>query len=216
MKLILLGPPGAGKGTQARFIQEYFKIPQLSTGDILRAAIHQKTPLGKVAKNAIDQGQLVSDEIVIDLMIKRMTEPDCAKGFLLDGFPRNLAQAKAIQNKGILIDHVIEVSVPDQYIIDRLSGRRIHLASGRTYHVSFNPPKVPNQDDITAEALTQRTDDQEETIKKRLAVYHHETKVLTHYYENFAAQSNTTQYHTIDGTQSIDQIRNTILKQLTI
>jgi len=216
MKLILLGPPGAGKGTQARFIQEDFRIPQLSTGDILRAAIHEKTPLGKVAKNAIDQGQLVSDDIVIDLMIEHMTTPDCAKGFLLDGFPRNLAQAKAIQNKGILIDHVIEISVPDQYIIDRLSGRRIHLASGRTYHVLFNPPKVPNRDDITADTLTQRADDQEETIKKRLVVYHHETKVLTHYYENLAAQSNAIRYHEIDGTQSIDQVRNIIFKQLTV
>lgn len=216
MKLILLGPPGAGKGTQARFIQEDFRIPQLSTGDILRAAIHEKTPLGKVAKNAIDQGQLVSDDIVIDLMIERMTTPDCAKGFLLDGFPRNLAQAKAIQNKGILIDHVIEISVPDQYIIDRLSGRRIHLASGRTYHVLFNPPKVLNRDDITADTLTQRADDQEETIKKRLVVYHHETKVLTDYYKNLAAQSNAIRYHEIDGTQSIDQVRNIIFKQLTL
>jgi len=216
MKLILLGPPGAGKGTQARFIQEDFRISQLSTGDILRAAIHEKTPLGKVAKDAIDQGQLVSDDIVIDLMIERMTTPDCAKGFLLDGFPRNLAQAKAIQNKGILIDHVIEISVPDQYIIDRLSGRRIHLASGRTYHVLFNPPKVLNRDDITADTLTQRADDQEETIKKRLVVYHHETKVLTDYYKNLAAQSNAIRYHEIDGTQSIDQVRNIIFKQLTL
>lgn len=216
MKVILLGPPGAGKGTQARFIQEHFRIPQLSTGDILRTAIHDKTPLGKIAKDAIDQGQLVTDDIVIDLMIEHMTTPDCAKGFLLDGFPRNLAQAKAIQNKGILIDHVIEISVPDQYIIDRLSGRRIHLASGRTYHVLFNPPKVPNRDDITAETLTQRADDQEETIKKRLVVYHHETKVLTHYYENLAAQSGAIRYQEIDGTQSIDQVRNTIFKQLTV
>ncbi len=215
MKLILLGSPGAGKGTQGRFIQEYFSIPQLSTGDILRKAIQQKTPLGRIAKKAIDQGQLVNDKTIIDLMIKRMTESDCAKGFLLDGFPRNLTQAEAIKNKGILIDHVIEISVPDQYIIDRLSGRRIHLTSGRTYHVLFNPPTTPDQDDITGEALIQRADDQEETIKKRLAVYHHETKILTHYYESQASESGIARYHAIDGTQSIDQVRDTIFKRLT-
>src|SRR5512144_2811572 len=172
MKLILLGPPGAGKGTQANFIREKFGIPQISTGDMLRAAVKAGTPLGVAAKKVMDAGQLVSDEIIIGLVQERLKAPDCKPGYLFDGFPRTIPQAEAMKKAGVPLDYVLEIDVPDGDIIERMSGRRVHLASGRTYHLKYNPPKVAGKDDATGEALVQRDDDREETVKKRLEVYH--------------------------------------------
>jgi adenylate kinase len=194
MRLILLGPPGAGKGTQAAHICDKLGIPQISTGDMLRAAVKAGTELGLMAKAKMDAGDLVSDDIIIGLVKERIAQPDCVDGFLFDGFPRTLAQAEAMQEAGVDIDGVIEIAVPDDEIVRRMSGRRVHLASGRSYHVIFNPPKVEGKDDVTGEPLIQRDDDNEKTVRNRLATYHEQTEVLT----------------TIDGAQSIDGVKNAI------
>ncbi|MBR6027075.1 MAG: adenylate kinase [Neisseriaceae bacterium] len=214
MKILLLGAPGAGKGTQAHFIVEAFDIPQISTGDMLRAAVELGTPLGLEIKKVMNSGGLVSDEIIINLIKDRISMPDCANGFLFDGFPRTLAQAEALRDAGVELDAVVEIDVPDQNIIERMSGRRIHLASGRTYHIVHNPPKVEGKDDITGEDLIQRDDDKEETVKKRLAIYHEQTEVLVNFYGKQAADSGTPKYIKVDGTQSVDNVRNTIFSAL--
>jgi adenylate kinase len=207
MRIILLGAPGAGKGTQAKFITEKFAIPQISTGDMLRAAVKAGTPLGLKAKAVMDSGALVSDDIIIGLVKERITQPDCAKGFLFDGFPRTTPQADAMRDAGVAIDLVLEIAVPDSEIIDRLSGRRVHLASGRTYHVKFNPPKVAGIDDVTGEALIQRDDDKEDTIKKRLAVYHDQTAQLIGYYQQVASNGGSkTRYEKVAGVGTVDEI----------
>lgn len=205
MRIILLGAPGAGKGTQAQFLMNKYGIPQISTGDMLRAAIKEGTPLGIAAKQVMDAGQLVSDEIIIGLVKERISKADCAKGFLLDGFPRTIPQADAMKDNGVLVDHVIEFDVPDDVIVERMSGRRVHLASGRVYHISYNPPKVAGKDDQTGEELVIRDDDKEETVRKRLAVYHTQTEPLVGYYRSQAADG-LTKYHHIDGTQAVDAV----------
>ncbi|MFU2488767.1 adenylate kinase [Thauera sp. WH-1] len=187
MRLILLGPPGAGKGTQANFIKEKFGIPQISTGDMLRAAVKAGTPLGIEAKKVMDAGGLVSDDIIIGLVKDRLQQDDCKAGYMFDGFPRTIPQADAMKDAGVAIDFVLEIDVPDAEIVERMSGRRAHLASGRTYHVKYNPPKVEGKDDVTGEDLVQRDDDREETVKKRLDVYHAQTKPLVEYYSSWAA-----------------------------
>jgi adenylate kinase len=187
MKIILLGAPGAGKGTQASFLCQHFGIPQISTGDMLRAAVKAGTPLGMAAKQVMDAGGLVSDDIIIGLVKERIAQPDCAGGFLFDGFPRTIPQADAMKAAGVQIDAVLEIDVPDEAIIDRMSGRRVHVASGRTYHVSFNPPKVEGKDDLTGEDLIQRDDDKEEIVRKRLVNYHEQTQPLVDYYKQWAA-----------------------------
>lgn len=209
MKLILLGPPGAGKGTQAGYIKEHFGIPQISTGDMLRAAVKAGTPLGVAAKKVMDAGQLVSDEIVIGLVKERLKEPDCANGYLFDGFPRTIPQAEAMKVSGVGIEYVLEIDVPDEEIVLRMSGRRVHTASGRTYHVKFNPPKLPGIDDVTGEALIQRDDDREETVKKRLDVYHSQTRPLVEYYSRWAQTGDpkAPRYRRIAGIGPVDQIR---------
>ena len=208
MRLILLGAPGAGKGTQAAFICEKFGIPQISTGDMLRAAVKAGTPLGLQAKAVMDAGQLVSDELIINLVKDRIAQPDCAKGFLFDGFPRTIPQADAMKAAGVKLDYVLEIDVPFEAIIDRMSGRRSHPASGRTYHVKFNPPKVEGIDDVTGEPLVQREDDKEETVKKRLQVYSDQTRPLVDYYSNWAKAEPQTapQYRAISGTGSVEEI----------
>ena len=208
MRLILLGPPGAGKGTQANFICGRYSIPQISTGDMLRAAIRAGTPLGLEAKKVMDAGKLVSDDIIIGLVKERLRQPDCAKGYLLDGFPRTIPQAEAMKAAGVAIDYVLEIDVPDGDIVARMSGRRVHMASGRTYHVKFNPPKVDGKDDVTGEPLIQRDDDQEATVTKRLEVYHAQTKPLVEYYSNWAATGVTTapKYRKISGQGKVDEI----------
>ncbi|MCC5824937.1 adenylate kinase [Alkalimonas sp.] len=205
MRIILLGAPGAGKGTQAQFLMNKFGIPQISTGDMLRAAIKAGTELGLAAKQVMDAGQLVSDDIIIGLVKERIAEPDCAKGFLLDGFPRTIPQAEAMDAHGIAIDHVIEFDVPDDVIVERMAGRRVHPASGRVYHVVYNPPKVAGKDDQTGEELVIRADDTEETVRKRLAIYHEQTKPLVNFYRA-AADAGKTNYHHLDGTQKVDAI----------
>ena len=187
MRLILLGPPGAGKGTQANFIKEKFGIPQISTGDMLRAAVKAGTALGLEAKKVMDAGGLVSDDIIIGLVKDRLKQPDCEKGYMFDGFPRTIPQAEAMKAAGVPIDFVLEIDVPDEDIVERMGGRRVHLASGRTYHVTFNPPKVEGKDDVTGEDLIQRADDSEETVRKRLEVYHAQTKPLVAYYSDWEA-----------------------------
>ncbi|HRP74370.1 MAG TPA: adenylate kinase [Rhodocyclaceae bacterium] len=187
MRLILLGPPGAGKGTQASFITERFGIPQISTGDMLRAAVKAGTRLGQEAKKVMDAGRLVSDEIIIDLVKDRLREDDCKGGYLFDGFPRTIPQADAMKGAGVGLDFVLEIDVPDEEIIERMSGRRVHLTSGRTYHVKYNPPQVAGKDDITGEDLIQREDDREDTVRKRLEIYHAQTKPLIDYYSQWAA-----------------------------
>lgn len=216
MRLILLGPPGAGKGTQATFIVKAFGIPQISTGDMLRAAVKAGTPLGLQAKKVMDSGQLVSDDIIIGLVKERLKQPDCAKGYLFDGFPRTIPQAEAMRDSGVAIDYVLEIQVSDAEIITRMSGRRAHLASGRTYHVKFNPPKVEGKDDLTLEPLVQRDDDKEETVKQRLAVYHSQTKPLVSFYEKWAAagDSRAPKYRSISGTGTVEQIRDRALAAL--
>ena len=189
MRLILLGAPGAGKGTQANFIKEKYNIPQISTGDMLRAAIQAGTELGMAAKKVMDAGGLVSDDIMIGLVKDRLKQPDCANGYLFDGFPRTIAQADALKDAGIKVDYVLEIDVPDQAIVERMSGRRSHPGSGRVYHVTFNPPKVEMQDDVTGEALIQRDDDKAETVQKRLGVYHNQTKVLLGYYNQWPSRA---------------------------
>lgn len=208
MRLILLGAPGAGKGTQAAFICQKYGIPQISTGDMLRAAVKAGTPLGLQAKSVMDSGALVSDDIIIGLVKERIAQPDCAQGFLFDGFPRTIVQADALKAAGVKLDYVLEIDVPFEAIIERMSGRRSHPASGRIYHVKFNPPKVADQDDETGEALVQRDDDKEETVKKRLDVYSAQTRPLVDYYSNWAQQEPTQapRYRAISGTGSVEEI----------
>ncbi len=210
MRLILLGAPGAGKGTQANFIKEKYNIPQISTGDMLRAAIKEGTELGLAAKKVMDAGQLVSDDIIIGLVKDRLKSPDCANGYLFDGFPRTTAQADAMKDAGVTIDYVLEIAVPDDQIIERMSGRRSHPASGRVYHVKFNPPKVEGKDDVTGEPLVQRDDDKEETVKKRLEVYHNQTEVLLGYYSEWAksGEPGAPKYRKIEGVGPVEEIRD--------
>jgi len=210
MRLILLGAPGAGKGTQANFIKEKYNIPQISTGDMLRAAIKAGTEMGLAAKKVMDAGGLVSDDIIIGLVKDRLAEPDCANGYLFDGFPRTIAQADAMKDSGVAIDYVLEIDVPDDSIVERMSGRRSHPASGRVYHIKFNPPKGEGKDDVTGEDLVQRDDDKAETVKKRLDVYHNQTEVLLGYYNNWAStgQPGAPKYRRISGVGPVEQIRD--------
>lgn len=203
MRLILLGPPGAGKGTQANFIREKFAIPQISTGDMLRAARAAKTPLGLEAGKIMDAGHLVSDDIIISLVKARLKQADCKRGYLFDGFPRTIPQAEAMKEAGVPIDRVLEIDVPDEEIITRMSGRRVHPASGRVYHVKFNPPKTEGKDDLTGEPLVQRDDDREETVRKRLEVYRAQTRPLVEYYKRHAPAK----YRKISGTGSVDEVK---------
>jgi adenylate kinase len=216
MRVILLGPPGAGKGTQAAFIKERYAIPQISTGDMLRAAVKAGTPLGLAAKKVMDSGQLVSDDIIIGLVKERLKEPDCAGGYLFDGFPRTIPQADALKSAGIQVDVVLEIAVPDADIIERMSGRRVHAASGRTYHVKFNPPKVAGKDDVTGEPLIQRDDDKEDVVRKRLEVYRAQTSVLVDYYVQWAAGNDpqAPRYRKVSGVGSVDEIKQRVFDAL--
>jgi adenylate kinase len=216
MRIILLGMPGAGKGTQARFLIEKFGIPQISTGDMLRAAIKAGTPLGLEAKKFMDRGSLVPDEIVIELVKRRVEQPDCARGFIFDGFPRTIPQAEALRRAGIRIDWVAEISIADQEILRRMSGRRVHPASGRSYHIEFNPPQTPGHDDVTGEPLVQRDDDREETVRKRIDIYHAQTKPLIDYYSRWAAGGNSQapRYVKVDGAGTVEAIRDRLLATL--
>ena len=217
MKLILLGAPGAGKGTQANFIKDKFGIPQISTGDMLRAAVKAGTPLGLQAKGVMESGGLVSDELIINLVKERIAQPDCANGFLFDGFPRTIPQAEAMKDAGVQLDYVLEIDVPFDAIIERMSGRRSHPTSGRTYHVKFNPPKVEGQDDVTGEALVQREDDKEETVRKRLEVYNDQTRPLVDYYSQWAAKEAAAapKYRKISGSGSVEDITTRALGALS-
>ncbi len=217
MRLILLGAPGAGKGTQATFICQKYGIPQISTGDMLRAAVKAGTPLGLQAKAVMDAGQLVSDDLIINLVKERLAQPDCAQGFLFDGFPRTIPQAEAMKAAGVKLDYVLEIDVPFDAIIERMSGRRSHPASGRTSHVKFNPPKVEGKDDVTGEDLIQRDDDKEDTVKKRLEVYSAQTRPLVDYYSNWAQAEPTAapKYRAISGTGSVDEITQRALSALS-
>jgi adenylate kinase len=216
MRLILLGGPGAGKGTQANFIKDKYQIPQISTGDMLRAAIKAGTELGKKAKGYMDSGGLVPDEVIIGLVKERIKEADCQKGFLFDGFPRTIPQADAMKDAGVALDAVVDINVPDAEIIKRMSGRRVHLASGRTYHITFNPPKEEGKDDVTGEALIQRDDDQEETVRNRLDVYHAQTEPLIDYYKNWesSGESAAPKYIRIEGVGKVEEIRDQIYSAL--
>jgi adenylate kinase len=214
MKIILLGAPGAGKGTQAQFLTKAFDIPQISTGDMLRAAIKAGTDLGKLAKSFMDSGKLVTDEIIIGLVQDRITHDDCKNGFLLDGFPRTVPQADALREAGVAIDAVIEIDVPDSEIVKRMSGRRAHLASGRTYHILYNPPKIEGKDDETLEDLVQRDDDKENIVLDRLSVYHDQTQPLIAYYQAVSKTDTSVKYVRIDGTQAIDTVEKEIISQL--
>ncbi|MGZ5207726.1 MAG: adenylate kinase [Sulfuricurvum sp.] len=214
MKIILLGAPGAGKGTQAQFLIKAYEIPQISTGDMLRAAIKAGTELGTLAKSFMDAGKLVTDEIIIGLVKERIAQEDCKNGFLLDGFPRTVVQADALKEAGVAMDAVIEIDVPDKEIVKRMSGRRAHLASGRTYHILYNPPKVEDKDDETGEDLVQRADDKEEIVLDRLSVYHEQTQPLVSYYKGVAASDASVKYIRIDGTQKIDTVEKEILSSL--
>ena len=215
MRLILLGPPGAGKGTQAAYITEHFGIPQISTGDMLRAAVKAGSSLGIAAKKIMDAGGLVSDEIIIGLVKDRLTQPDCSKGYLFDGFPRTIPQADALKHANVSLDFVVEIAVPEEDIIERMSGRRIHPASGRSYHVRFNPPKVAEQDDVTGEKLVQREDDKEETVRHRLKVYRDQTRPLIDYYSSWAnAEPSAPRYRKVQGVGSVDEIKANIFAAL--
>ena len=214
MKVLLLGAPGAGKGTQAQFIKEAFNIPQISTGDMLRAAVKAGTSLGIEAKKIMDAGGLVRDDIIIGLVKERIQEADCANGFLFDGFPRTLAQAEAMKDAGVVLDFVVEIDVPDEVIVERMSGRRVHMASGRTYHLVYNPPKVAGKDDETGEDLIQRDDDQAETVQKRLNVYHEQTEVLVDYYGKQSVETGLPGYIKVDGTQDVNEVKEQVLAQL--
>ena len=213
MKLILLGAPGAGKGTQAAFICQKFGIPQISTGDMLRAAVKAGTPLGLQAKAVMEAGGLVSDDLIINLVKERIAQPDCAQGFLFDGFPRTIPQAEAMKSAGVNLDHVLEINVPFEAIIERISGRRSHPASGRIYHVTFNPPKVEGLDDVTGEPLIQRDDDKEEVVKKRLEVYHDQTAVLIGFYSKLEGEK-APKYIKVDGTQAVESVKAEVLAAL--
>lgn len=217
MRLVLLGCPGVGKGTQAKFIKERYKIVQISTGDMLRAAINAGTPLGLQVKQIMDEGRLVSDDIMIALVKARVAESDCANGFLLDGFPRTIPQAEALHENHVHLDYVVEIRVPDADLIQRLSGRRVHPASGRVYHTEYNPPKVPGIDDVTGEPLVQRPDDHEETIRKRLTVYHQQTEPLVNYYINQAKEEpdHSPIHIRIDGVGTVEQVKERIFKALS-
>jgi adenylate kinase len=217
MRLILLGAPGAGKGTQANYIKEKFNIPQISTGDMLRAAIKAGTELGMAAKKVMDAGQLVSDDIIIGLVKERLKEGDCANGYLFDGFPRTIAQADAMKDSGVMIDYVLEIDVPDDLIVERMSGRRTHPASGRVYHTKFNPPKTEGVDDVTGEPLVQRDDDKEETVLKRLSVYHNQTEVLLGYYNKWAQSGlpGAPKYRKISGVGPVEQVRDAAFAALS-
>jgi len=214
MKFILLGAPGAGKGTQAQFLTKQFNIPQISTGDMLRSAIKAQTPMGKMAKEFMDAGKLVTDEIIIGLVQDRIQEPDCANGFLLDGFPRTVPQADALKAAGVEIDAIIEIDVPDEEIVNRMAGRRVHPGSGRTYHLTYNPPKVAGKDDETGEDLIQRDDDQAEVVLDRLKVYHAQTAPLIDYYRAESDQNAALKYIKVDGTQPISDVETEILSSL--
>jgi adenylate kinase len=216
MRLILLGPPGAGKGTQAAYIRDAYGIPQISTGDMLRAAVKAGTPLGLAAKQVMDSGALVSDDIIIGLVKDRLAQPDCAAGYLFDGFPRTIPQADAMKDAGVALDYVIEIDVPDAAIVERMSGRRVHPSSGRTYHVKFNPPKCTGLDDITAEPLIQREDDREETVMNRLAVYHAQTEPLVSYYARWAASDDprAPRYRKVNGLGTVEGIRDACMAAL--
>lgn len=216
MRLILLGAPGAGKGTQAQFICEQFSIPQISTGDMLRAAIKNGSELGRKVQEIMNTGGLVSDDIIIDLVKERITQPDCERGFLFDGFPRTIPQADAMKEAGVKLDHVLEIAVPDEEIVNRLAGRRVHPASGRVYHVDYNPPKESGKDDVTGEALIQRDDDQESTVRNRLAVYHEQTAPLVDYYQQWAKEDPAAApaYHRVEGVGSVDDITRQVKEAL--
>lgn len=216
MRLILLGPPGAGKGTQAAFIKDAYAIPQISTGDMLRTAVKAGTSLGLAAKKVMDAGALVSDEIIVGLVKDRLRQPDCASGYLFDGFPRTIPQAEAMRDAGVGIDYVLEIEVPDAAIVERMSGRRVHSPSGRTYHVRYNPPRVADRDDVTGEALIQRDDDREETVRKRLAVYHEQTEPLVAYYAKWAAEAGprAPKVRKVDGAGSVESTRTACLAAL--
>ena len=216
MRLILLGGPGAGKGTQANFIKDNYQIPQISTGDMLRAALKEGTELGLKAKEYMDAGKLVPDDVIIGLVKERIKEPDCEKGFLFDGFPRTIPQADALKEAGVPVEAVVDINVPDGEIIKRMSGRRVHLASGRTYHIIFNPPKEEGKDDVSGEPLIQRDDDQEETVRKRLEVYHAQTEPLVDYYKDWekSGESAAPQYIRIEGVGKVEEIRDQIYAAL--
>ena len=217
MRMILLGAPGAGKGTQAAFICKKYAIPQISTGDMLRAAVKAGTPLGLAAKKVMDSGQLVSDDIIIGLVAERLKAPDCKQGYLFDGFPRTIPQAEAMKKAGVAIDYVLEIDVPDDEIIQRMSGRRVHPASGRTYHVKFNPPKAADKDDVSGEPLVQRDDDREATVRKRLEVYQSQTRPLVEYYGKWAAtgDARAPKYRKISGRGAVDEITRRVFAALT-
>jgi adenylate kinase len=213
MRVILLGGPGAGKGTQANYIKERYGIPQISTGDMLRAHVKQGTELGKAAKKIMDEGGLVSDDIIMGMVKERITDDDCQNGYLFDGFPRTIPQAEALKEAGIPVDAVVEIDVPEEEIIKRMSGRRVHVASGRTYHVVFNPPKEEGKDDVTGEPLIQRDDDQEETVKARLKVYHDQTEPLIDFYQK-QAEAGDCKYVTIDGVGGVEEIKQAVFDGL--
>ena len=215
MRVILLGAPGAGKGTQARFITEKFAVPQISTGDMLRAAVKAGTPLGLQVKDVMDSGGLVSDEIIIALIQERLQQPDCANGFLFDGFPRTIPQAEALRDAGVKLDHVLEIAVDDEEIVGRLSGRRVHPASGRVYHTEHNPPKVPGVDDLTGEELIQRKDDLEETIRHRLSLYHSQTKPLVAFYQNLEAAQGTPKCSRVERVGTVEEITAKVMAALS-
>ena len=216
MRLILIGPPGAGKGTQAAFIRAAYGIPQISTGDMLRAAVKAGTPLGIAAKKIMDSGALVSDDIIIGLVKDRLREPDCAQGYLFDGFPRTIPQADALKDAGVVLDYVIEIDVPDAAIVERMSGRRVHVGSGRTYHVKFNPPQVTGRDDVTGEPLIQRADDSEQTVRKRLAIYHAQTEPLVTYYAQWEARGDpkAPRYRKVNGLGTVEAVRDACMAAL--
>lgn len=214
MRVILLGAPGAGKGTQAGFITRKFGIPQISTGDMLRAAVKAGTPLGVKVKDVMDSGGLVSDDIIIDLIKERITQPDCATGFLFDGFPRTIPQAEALRDAGVGIDHVVEIAVDDEEIVSRIGGRRVHPASGRVYHVVHQPPRVEGKDDETGDDLVQRADDHEDTVRHRLSVYHSQTQPLVAFYQDMAASHGTPKYSRIEGVGSVEDITAKVIAAL--
>jgi len=215
MRVILLGAPGAGKGTQAKFITEKFGIPQISTGDMLRAAVKAGTELGQKAKSIMDSGGLVSDDLIINLVKERIAQPDCVNGFLFDGFPRTIPQAQALVDNGVELDHVVEIAVEDEEIVQRIAGRRVHEASGRVYHIAHNPPKVEGKDDVTGEDLVQRKDDTEETVRHRLSVYHSQTKPLVDFYQKLAAAQGKPKYSHVEGVGSVESITAKVLEALS-